>query len=79
MTIVASIGARDVVCRFTHRASTVVARATRTKYGVVIDSSDVLETCHGMTVFTAVGGIDVRGVFACGIDPVVARRAISAD
>jgi hypothetical protein len=32
-----------------------------------------------VAILAAIGGIDVRGIFACGIDPIVARSTVATD
>ena len=32
-----------------------------------------------MAILAAIGGIDVRGIFACGIHTVVARSTVATD
>ena len=79
VAVVASIRTLYMRGGFSFGDGAVVARATGSQHGVVVDSRHVLECRGRMAILADVGGIDVRGVLARGINTVMARRTIAAD
>ena len=45
----------------------------------MVNSRNVLEAGGRVAILAAISGIDVRGIFACGIDTVVARSTVATD
>ena len=79
MAVITRIAAGNVIGRFAFCDCAVMTRATGSQDSIVVDSRDVLEARGRVAILADIRGVNVRGVFACRIYAIVARRAVAGD
>jgi hypothetical protein len=79
VAVVASVRTLYVRGGFSLSNRSIVTGAAGAQYRVVINPRHILECRGRVTIFTDIGRVNVRGIFASGVYAVMARRTITAD
>ena len=72
VAVVTIVATGDVVGRLALRHRTVVAAGAGADHRAVVDATDRAEAVSGVAILTAITGVNMAAVFACGGTAVVA-------